>query len=138
MYQNLDITKKSVAVFNALFMLRRIAVAASTTSLDSLLITNIYVNNFTSLLLIKFYLDTKPMVDRPSNTLLILNECFVLLSFYAMFLFNDFIPDIEVRYKLGFKSIYLFISVVVVNIGSLVMQMGQFLRIKYLKRNHKV
>lgn len=96
-------------------MARRIAVAVSTTSLDSLLITNIYVTIFTSLLLIKFYMDFKPMAD---NKLLVLNECFSLLSFYGMFLFSDFIPDIEQRYKLGFKSIYLFISVCIVNISS--------------------
>ena len=129
MYQNLDITKDSVIYFNALFMARRIAVAVSTTSLDSLLITNIYVTIFTSLLLIKFYIDFTPMAG---NKLLVLNECFSLLSFYGMFLFSDFIPDIEQRYKLGFKSIYLFISVCIVNISSVLKQMGQFLRIKYL------
>ena len=92
MYQNLNTSKNSVLYFNSFFMLRRIAVAVSTTSLDSLLITNIYVNIFTSLFLLKFYLDTKPM---HSNSLLIINESFTLLSFYCMFLFSDFIPDIE-------------------------------------------
>jgi ABC-type multidrug transport system fused ATPase/permease subunit len=108
----------------------------STTSGDSHLITNIYVNIFTSLALIKFYIERKPMQDKTSNTLEIINECFTLGSFYSMFVFTDFVPEIETRYRTGFKAIYLFLIVSIVNIFSIFYQLAQHVRIQYLKKRY--
>lgn len=73
------------------------------------------------------------MVGRIENILGVLNECFTLLSFYCMILFSDFIPDIEVRYRLGFKAIYLFLAVSFVNISTIFIQLGMHVRLNFLK-----
>lgn len=78
---------------------------ASTVFESSLLIMNIYVMIFGSLLVIKFLFHYKPFNSRLLNTFEILNEIFVLFISYFMFLFTDFVPDVEYRFELGYRFI---------------------------------
>jgi hypothetical protein len=54
-----------------------------------------------------------------------MNEIFVLFICYFMFLFTDFIPDVEYRYKLGFKFIGLLGLVFFVNVLLVFVDMGR-------------
>jgi hypothetical protein len=53
---------------------------------------------FASLLIIKFFIDEKPMEQRLQNRIEKLNETFTLFTNYFMILFTDLIPDVELRY----------------------------------------
>lgn len=55
--------------------------------------------------MIKFMFDYKPMNSRLLNGFEIVNETFTLFITYFMFLFTDFILDVEYRYKLGYRFI---------------------------------
>jgi len=55
-----------------------------------------------------------PMDGKMSNVLEVLNEGFVLLTSYCLFLFTDLITDIEQRYKLGTYYVFtLFVWIIV-------------------------
>ena len=98
LYQNLHLKQDSVYWFNTFFCLRRFCVGLPTIFTSELLIVNIYVVIFTSLFIIKFLFDHKPMNSRLLNWFEILNETFTLFITYFMFLFTDFILDVEYRY----------------------------------------
>ena len=66
--------------------------------------------------MIKFLLDYKPLNSRLLNGFEIVNETFTLFITYFMFLFTDFIPDVEYRNKLGYKFITLVSFIFIINV----------------------
>ena len=66
--------------------------------------------------MIKFLFDYKPLNSPLLNRFEIINEIFTLFITYFMFLFTDFIPDVEYRNKLGYKFIALVSLIFFVNV----------------------
>jgi hypothetical protein len=139
LYQNLKHKPDSVYLFNTFFCLRRFCVGLSTIYRSDLLIVNIYVNVFSSLLIIKFLFDYKPLNSRLLNGFEIVNETFTLFITYFMFLFTDFILDVEYRYKLGYRFVafvgfIFFVNVALVFIDMVRSAKIQGKRTKYQKK----
>ena len=106
---------RSFYMHTTFFCLRRIVVAFATVYFSKL-VGQIYVNVFASIFIIKFFVDEKPMEQRLQNKIEQLNESFTLFSNYFMILFTDLIPNIELRYNIGFKAIAIILIVVALNI----------------------
>ena len=104
-------------MFNTFFCLRRFCVGLPTIFKSELLIVNIYISIFSSLFMIKFLFDYKPMNSRLLNGFEIVNETFTLFITYFMFLFTDFILDVEYRYKLGYRFIAFISFIFLVNVS---------------------
>ena len=86
--------------------------AISTAILGSYYMTNVYVNASLSFLMLKFLFEYKPMDRYSLNWIAIFNEISLLFSNFFMFLFSDFIGNVEFRYNfVGMAYIdYLLIS----------------------------
>jgi hypothetical protein len=66
-----------------------------------------------SLMMISFLITVKPFSEPFLNRIEIFNETALLTSSYFMFLFTDFVEDVELRSKLGWA----FIGIVAAMIG---------------------
>ena len=101
------------------------------------IIVDIYINIFACLCMIKFFVDFRPMNQAFLNRCEIFNEVSLLFIYYFMFLFTDFIPDVEFRYTLGFCFIYIVGAVFSVNlilvIYSMIWTISYDIRKKYAK-----
>ena len=106
LYQNLR-NSESLHLVVTVFCIRRMTVGFSTIFGNTAIIVDIYINIFGCLCMIKFFFDYKPMNAAFLNRCEIFNEISLLFIYYFMFLFTDFIPDVEFRYSLGFYFIYL-------------------------------
>jgi hypothetical protein len=107
-------------------------IAFSTVLLDQTLVINLYVNMFTSLTVIKFYYDFSPLSTPWQNRIEKTNEAFLLFSHYCLILFTDFIPDVEFRYKLGFKAIAAILMAITFNISLVFWDLIKNVRLAYL------
>ena len=116
LYQNLNLRSNSVYLFNTFFCLRRFCIGVPTIYKSELLIVNIYVGLFCSLFMVKFLFDYRPLNSRLLNGFEIINEIFTLFITYFMFLFTDFVPDVEYRYKLGYRFIALVAFIFAINV----------------------
>ena len=47
----------------------------------------------------------------------IFNEVLVLISFYFMIIYSEFVPDVEARYNVAWVNICLIVGMVAYNIG---------------------
>lgn len=103
-------------MFTTFFCIRRFIVAMSTVFLVRQLISQIYLNTYTSLSLLFFYFQVRPMATRQQNKIELLNETFTMFSNYFLILFSDFILELEVRYDIGFKAVGLTIMIIACNI----------------------
>ena len=52
-----------------------------------------------------------------SNSMEIFNEVLVLISFYFMIIYSEFVPDVEARYNVAWVNICLIVGMVAYNIG---------------------
>jgi hypothetical protein len=139
LYLHLDTKKPSAYMFTTLFLLRRFIQAWSTILFgDKLLVINIYFNTLSSLYLIYFYVGYFPFQDLSSNRLELFNEMFNLYSNYSLIVFTDFVPDVELRYKMGFKFVAMVIVVFLVNVGQvfyqLIYQIFQSIKVSRVER----
>ena len=122
-------------MFFTLFFIRRLLVAFATIRWANFLILEIYINVFTSLIMLKFMIDWRPFDSRTQNQLEIFNEGFTLFSNYMLIIFTEFI-SVETRYGIGFVIIYLILLVCALNIIGVFFDMLIALRLTYLKRKH--
>ena len=128
LYQSVSPFKKSVFMFFTFFFLRRMAVAFCTIIWANTLILQIYTTVFGSLLMLKYYIDWRPMESSHQNKLEIFNEGFTLFSNYLLIIFTDFV-EVEERYDLGFVAIYLVLIVCSLNIGGVFYNLVLVLRL---------
>lgn len=105
-----------------MFFIRRLLVAFATIGWASTLILEIYTNVFSSLLLLKFYIESYPMESRHQNYFEIFNEIFTLFSHYLLIIFTDFV-SVESRYDFGFTAIYLILIVGAINIVGVILNL---------------
>jgi hypothetical protein len=117
LYMGLKENRDSVYMLNSLFCGRRFVLALSTIYFNSFLVANIYVTLFGSLIMIKFFYDYKPYESPLLNRFEKVNEIFTLFINYGLFIFTEFVPDVEVRYKMGFYYINLVSLVFAFNIS---------------------
>ena len=62
-------------------------------------------------------MNNKPMLSRKLNLIENVNEVAVYLSCYFMFIFTDWIPDIETRNTLGWFYLPMFLFIVSTNLA---------------------
>jgi hypothetical protein len=77
---------------------------------------NIFVNIFGSLLFIKYLCDSMPMESKLLNKLEIISYINLLFFWYFLFLYTEYINDVEMRYELGYVYIYMIIFVISINL----------------------
>ena len=81
-------------------------------------------------------------MDKINNAIQIFNEIVVLLCIQSMFLFTNYVPDVEVRYKMGQKVLYLLAANILLNmvvlISNLLSKIYTGLRNWYLKRRNRI
>jgi hypothetical protein len=68
-----------------------------------------------SLMMISFLITVKPFSEPFLNRIEIFNETALLTSSYFMFLFTDFVEDVELRSKLGWAYIGIVAAMIGVN-----------------------
>jgi hypothetical protein len=68
-----------------------------------------------SLMMISFLITVKPFSEPFLNRIEIFNESALLTSSYFMFLFTDFVEDVELRSKLGWAYIGIVAAIIGVN-----------------------
>ena len=103
----MNTSKPAVLTFTTFFCLKRLLIALGTVYLNDFVIVNLYINIFVTLWFVRYLIDNMPMNFRYLNQLEICNEILMLFFCYFIFLFTDFVEDINVRYKLGFWFIYI-------------------------------
>lgn len=107
LYMGLKENRPSAYMLNSLFCGRRFVLAMTTIYLNSFLVSNIYVTLFGSLGMIKFFFDYTPYESPLLNRFEKVNEIFTLFINYYLFIFTEFVPDVQVRYTMGFYYINL-------------------------------
>ena len=117
LYMGLKENRPSAYMLNSLFCARRLILAFTTIYFNTFLTTNIYITFFGSLAMIKFYFDYTPYESPLLNRFEKVNEIFTLFISYYLFIFTEFVPDVEVRYKMGFYYINLVSLVFAFNIS---------------------
>ena len=63
------------------------------------------------------------------------NECMLLLIMYTMMCFTDFIPDVQMQYKVGYISCGLIVGHLLVNLGLMLYSSLKRLYLK-IKKNY--
>ena len=61
-----------------------------------------YIYVYSSFFMIGFYINNKPLIHKSLFYMEIVNEVFVLLTSYYLFMFTEFVPEVETRYTIGF------------------------------------
>ena len=84
--------------------------------------------------MIKFLFDYKPMNTRLLNSFEIINETFTLFITYFMFLFTDFVPDVEYRYKLGYRFIAFVSFIFFINVLLVFVDITRSAKIEYKRK----
>ena len=84
----------------------------------------------------------RPFQDRWDNTMEIVNETLVLANCYFMVLYSEFVPDVHVRYKLGWINIALIGIMILINVvmigGKNVYAAYRKYKIARMKRTHRL
>lgn len=96
----------------------------TTIYLAELPLASTYVYGLGSLFSIGFFLNNKPMSSNLFNFMENLNESAIYMVCYFTFLFTDWIPDIEMRYTLGFVFMPIVVGIVMINIVCVVWDMA--------------
>lgn len=101
LYMNLELNKSTAYSHTFYFCLRRLAISGLTVFQNDYLITNIYLNIYVSILMIKYLIENRPLNSSYLNRLELLSEMFNLSLYYFMFIFTNFVPEIKTRYLMG-------------------------------------
>jgi len=137
LYTNINIhTKISILpLWNMTFFFsRRIVVAIVTIILSSTIIFQIFTINISSLLLITYYMGSKPFDHKFFSRQEIMNEFFIYLTSYFLMCFTDFISDPIFRYtRIGSTYFYSLCFIIALNMSMIFFQVVQGFRY-----NHKM
>ena len=71
------------------------------------------------------------MANKQLNTIECLNEGAVYTTSLFMLIFTDWIPDVEMRYTLGYVYMPLILGIVVVNLAIVIIEMVYSIKVKY-------
>ena len=103
--------------------MRRLLLALATVLGSRYLIINLYSYIFLSMLVLMFFIGNRPMKYASFNNVEIMNETLVLISTYFMFVFSDWIKDVEIRYEVGFYLMYVISVLALINTIIIVREM---------------
>lgn len=131
------VRKRTAVTITTLFCCKRILLALTTVYLNSFVIASVYFYCFSSLFTIGFILNNKPMGSKLMNFMEIINEVAVYLSTFVMFFFTEWIPDIEVRYTLGFVYLPGILGIILVNLACVIFEMGVAIKQKVQQKCSK-
>jgi hypothetical protein len=67
-----------------------------------------------------FIAEVKPFELPLLNTMEVINECFIIMAAYHLFLFTEFVPDPIIQYKFGWSIILVTIINIVINMGVMI------------------
>ena len=90
----------------------------------SSIVLQVFLADTLSTILLAFYLRVKPMNGILNNVIEVFNESFVLVVFWLLFLFTDYIEDPERRYKYGFDLMYTVAIVISLNLLAFIYSIG--------------
>ena len=65
--------------------------AVSTIAFNDHVILSMYIYIYSSFFMIGFYINNKPLVGRALHLMELVNEVFVLITSYYLFLFSEFV-----------------------------------------------
>lgn len=128
LFQNLYVKKSSATVMTTLFCTKRIILALTTVYLNNFVLASIYYYSFSSLFSIGYFLNERPFKNKLLNFMENINEAAVYLTSFMMFMFTDWIPDIEVRYTIGFVYLTGILGIVLINLACVLFEMGVALK----------
>lgn len=132
LYNNLRTKKPSTHLHTSFFCARRIIIGAFTVFVGWSPLANIIVNIYVSIAMLGYLVSFKPLITPTLNKIEIMNDIFMVLCSYALILFTDFVPDVEVKYTLGaiFTGIIGFI--LLINLSIILKSMIRSFALKYL------
>ena len=138
LYQNVYPLKNSAYKVTTIFCVKRILLGLTTAYLNGFVLASIYVYGFTSLFSIGWFLNERPMVSKLMNFMENINELAIYISCYFMFLFTEWIPDVEMRYNLGFIYLPALLSIIAANFACVIYDMLKplFFKIKRVKSKY--
>ena len=78
----------------------------------------IFQVNFQALIMMAIVGYTQPMRDNIQNRMELLNETFVLVFTYHLYLFTDFMTNLELRSTIGKVLVYIVMFNIALNLGA--------------------
>ena len=140
-YEGLDMRKgKIILVHIFMFYLRRALLAVCAIYIMQNLAIQIAVLFSTTLLQIALISGFKVYKDNSRNKSEIINETIAMLIMYGIFLFTDFVPDIECKLYLGhlfsgFILTHLFVNICLISARSFTLSTRKWFAKRELKIN---
>ena len=116
-YQNVDYYNPKALHNTTLFLGRRLIFAFFVIVwLDFSIVFQVLVADVLSTVLLAYYLQVFPMINRLNNMVQICNEIFVLVSVWLMFIFSQYVDEPKKRYDLAWGWLYLIAADIAINI----------------------
>jgi hypothetical protein len=106
-----------------IFCLKRILLGLATVYLNTFTLASTYVYIYTSIFSMGYIAYNKPMLSRGMNVMEQINEFAIYLSGIMLFLFTDWIPEIETRYMIGQVYNPGLLMIIFINISYVVWEM---------------
>ena len=120
-YRELNLANGKVVLWQPLwFLFRRLMLAIMVVYFDGAVIWQISLMAFQVIVAVIVYGNVEPFKDRHVNKFEIFNEVTVMFVMYNIMCFTPFVPDVEVRYKLGFVVCALITFNILVNLSRMV------------------
>jgi hypothetical protein len=107
-----------------MFCFKRILLSITTVLSTERFIAHPYIYTFTAILNFGFVATYKPMETKFLNRIELLNEALMVLCSGFLFLFTDFILDLELRFKIGQVYCYLVLFIIALNVALIVWEIG--------------
>ena len=70
--------------------------------------------------MIVFIAEVKPFELPFLNIMEVINECFIIMAAYHLFLYTEFVPDPILQYKLGWSIIVVTVINIILNMGVMI------------------
>ena len=99
----------------SLFVFRRLIYALNIVFLQGSTVAQLFVQFFCCLLMLLFIIDVNPLNQPFLNRIEIFNEVTLLILSYFLFFFSDFVPNVYMRYALGWAFIFIAVLNIAVN-----------------------
>jgi hypothetical protein len=135
LYSNMFTLKTdAVSKMTTLFCTKRFILGLTTVFVNDFALLSLCVALFGTLFSVGFFMNNRPMTSKLQNRIEVLNESTLYLNCYFMFVFTDWVPNIEDRYSIGYFYIILIIVVCFINVAFVAKAIFQALRLKNKRR----
>ena len=121
-----------------LFIFRRLALVVLFLQND--MMTQLILFPFVLFYIVMIYLAAvKPFIDKTDNFIEVLQEGFLLIGIYFIYINSDYVPEAQLRYNIGYVLIGTFALMIIVNLGAVayttIKSLVKPLRICMMKRS---